>query len=46
MANNVTVEKITGNLQKITSNYQIFDLFTLVSNLRTGEIMDTFNNHE
>ena len=46
MANNITIEKIVDNLSKITTNYRIFGLFTLVSGLRTSEAIDAFNNHE
>ena len=46
MANNVTIEKIVENLEKITPKYRIFGLFTLVSGLRIGESIDVFNNHD
>ena len=45
MANNVSIEKIIGNLKKIPEKYQIFGLFVLVSGLRTSEAIDAFNNH-
>jgi intergrase/recombinase len=46
MANNISIEKIVENLEKITKKYRIFGLFVLVSGLRTSEAIDAFNNHD